>query len=221
MMDVDNNTNPIFDDFHKAYYYDSDNSMCVKWFGIPLAQKCPLDLWVYQEIIYEVKPTVVIETGTGFGGTTMFLAHMLDLLGQGMVISVDSAIVDRPMHHRISYVAGSSIAQDTIRIVKDLVMSKYRYRQDNITTLVLLDSDTSKDHVLEELRVYSQMVSRGSYIIVCNTNLNGHPVHQEHGPGPMEAVKEFLYNNDRFQVDTSREKYGLTFNPMGYIKKRY
>jgi len=85
--------------------------------------------------------------------------------------------------------------------------------------LVLLDSDHSKDHVLAELRAYSGFVTAGSYLIVEDTNIGGHPVSTDAGPGPMEAVDEFLAENRTFAIDESKEKFFLTFNPRGYLRR--
>jgi len=86
--------------------------------------------------------------------------------------------------------------------------------------MVILDSDHSKGHVLSELKIYSKFVTKGSYIIVEDTNINNHPVFPDFGPGPMEAVEEFLKENKDFSVDRSREKFYLTFNPKGFLQKR-
>ena len=85
--------------------------------------------------------------------------------------------------------------------------------------MVILDSDHGKDHVLNELRTYSPFVTKGSYLIVEDTNINGHPVLHDFGPGPMEAVEDFLKENQNFTVDKSKEKFYLTFNPKGYLRK--
>jgi len=85
--------------------------------------------------------------------------------------------------------------------------------------MVILDSNHDKDHVLNELRSYNRFVTKGSYLIVEDTDFNGHPVLPDYGPGPMEAVKAFLSENKDFEVDKSREKFFLTFNPRGYLKK--
>jgi cephalosporin hydroxylase len=85
--------------------------------------------------------------------------------------------------------------------------------------MTILDSDHHKEHVLRELEIYSKFVTKESYIIVEDTNINGHPVRSTFGPGPMEAIKEFLKMNEDFMIDRSREKFYLTFNPDGYLKK--
>jgi cephalosporin hydroxylase len=199
--------------FHELYYNSRETTWKdTRWRGVR-AQKCPLDLWVYQEILHEVQPDLVVETGTAEGGSALFLASMLDLLGRGAVVTIDVVHrPDYPRHPRITYVHGSStdpvIVADTARRVDP-----------GARVLVILDSDHSKDHVLNEMRAYAPLVSTGSYLIVEDTNINGHPVLPEFGPGPWEAVEEFLETSDQFEVDRSREKLLLTFNPMGYLKR--
>jgi cephalosporin hydroxylase len=85
--------------------------------------------------------------------------------------------------------------------------------------LAILDSDHTKKHVMDEIGVYAPMVTPGSYLIVEDTNMNGHPVAEEFGPGPMEAVEEFIKGTNDFEIDKSREKFYLTFNPSGYLKR--
>ena len=87
------------------------------------------------------------------------------------------------------------------------------------TVMVVLDSDHSKAHVLEELRLYSPLVTKNSYLAVEDSNQNGHPVSPFSGPGPMEAIQEFLGTTRSFVIDRSREKFYLSFNPSGYLKK--
>jgi cephalosporin hydroxylase len=94
-----------------------------------------------------------------------------------------------------------------------------RRASDAETVLVVLDSDHSYDHVLAELRAYAPLVTSGSYLVVEDTNINGHPVYEHFGPGPMEAVEDFLKENDAFAVDVTREKLLLTFNPRGWLRK--
>jgi cephalosporin hydroxylase len=178
------------------------------------AQKCVFDLWVYQEILHELRPAAIVECGTANGGSALFLASVCDLLGLGKVITVD--IVDkpgRPSHERITYVTGSSTDPEVVARVRGLVGN-------GAPVLVILDSDHERDHVLNELRLYAPLVSAGSYLIVEDSNVNGHPVVSDFGPGPAEAVEQFLVETEEFEVDRSREKFFLTFNPNGYLRKR-
>ena len=202
------------DDFHKLYYGNPKNTWNnTTWLGTK-ALKCPLDLWIYQEIIYETRPDIIIETGTAAGGSALFFASMFDLLGQGRVATIDiKNRWKRPQHPRITYLLGPSTSNDIVECVKSIT-------NDSDRVMVVLDSDHSRDHVLNELRLYSPMVSEGCYLIVEDTNINGHPVLTGYGSGPMEAMETFLAENDDFEIDREREKFLLTFNPRGYLRKK-
>jgi cephalosporin hydroxylase len=181
------------------------------WMGIPCL-KCPLDLWIYQEILVETRPDLIVETGTHVGGTTLFLAHVCDLLGHGQVVSVDiDAAPSRPNHPRIRYVTGSSADARLMASIFREVPAERR--------LAILDSDHSKSHVLAELQLLAEYINVGSYIVVEDTNINGHPVLPTFGEGPHEAVEAFLQTTDKFIIDESREKFLLTFQPGGYLKR--
>ena len=199
--------------FHNLYYYSSQKTwQNTFWFGLP-ALKCPLDIWIYQEIIVEVKPDVIIETGTYYGGSALFMALICDVLRQGEIVTIDiDDKPNKPQHPRIHYLKGSSTSQKIIEHVKGIIGDRKKI-------MVILDSDHSKDNVLSELHAYCPWVSSGSYLIVEDSNINGHPVRPEWGPGPMEAIDEFLAKNHNFIVDTSKEKFLLTQNPKGYLKK--
>jgi cephalosporin hydroxylase len=201
-------------EFHRLYYNSGPRTWSnTYWLGTA-AQKCPLDLWIYQELLHELRPAIIVETGTADGGSALFLASICDLLGHGSIVSVDvRAKAGRPEHDRITYLTGSSTAPEIRRQVEELV-------GDRAPVLVILDSDHARDHVLEELRIYAPLVTPGSYVIVEDTNVNGHPVSPEFGPGPMEAVGEFLREAHEFSVDRSQEKFFLTFNPGGYLRRR-
>lgn len=201
----------VKDQFHRLYY-ESSVWCNTLWLGIPTL-KCPLDLWIYQEIIFDTKPDCVIETGTAFGGSAYYIATICDLVDRGEVITVD--VEDRggrPVHNRITYMLGSSTSQEILNTIRERIKDKSRI-------LVILDSDHSEAHVRSELRIYSEFVTRGSYLIVEDTNVNGHPVGASIGPGPMEAVDAFLKDNHNFIVDIDKEKFFLTFNPRGYLKR--
>ncbi|MBW8058227.1 MAG: cephalosporin hydroxylase [candidate division NC10 bacterium] len=202
----------IVNQFTKLYFHSYIFDKVPRWLGVP-AIKCPLDLWIYQEIIFEVRPDVIIECGTADGGSAYFLASMCDLVNNGRVITIDiKGGRDRPEHKRIRWLVGSSISGETVDQVKKLIRDT-----DNI--MVILDSDHRKEHVLNELRIYSKLVTQGSYIIVEDTIVNGHPILPDFGPGPMEAVEEFLKGNSDFSIDKNRERFYLTFNPRGYLRR--
>ena len=160
------------------------------------------------------RPDLIVETGTYLGGSAFYLAGICDLLGHGKIVTVDiSAPPGRPRHRRITYLQGSSTDPG---IVDRVARSARRANR----VMVVLDSNHSRDHVLRELEVYGPLVTPGCYLVVEDTNVNGNPVLPDHGPGPMEAVEEFLATTDGFEVDRSRENRLLTFNPSGYLRRR-
>jgi cephalosporin hydroxylase len=203
----------VVDDFHRMYY-DSKVFRRTFWRGVE-TQKCPLDLWIYQEIIHELRPDVIVETGTFSGGSAYYMASLFDILGKGRVITVDlEPQPNLPVHPRITYISGlSSTAPEAVGKVKALIAP-------GEVIMVILDSDHSRDHVLDEMRIYADMVTPGQYMIVEDTNVNGHPALPEFGPGPMEALDTYLKENHAFEIDAGREKLFMTFNPRGYLIKR-
>ncbi len=201
--------------FHRLYYHAADDVppgtwRACSWLGIP-AQKCPLDLFVYQEILCQTRPEVIVETGTAAGGSALFLATLCDLLGQGEVLTVDIADRCQARHPRLTQIIGSSTDPAVIAQVQQRVAGR--------PAMVLLDSDHSQAHVLQELRAYSPLVPVGGYIVVEDTNIHGHPVGWQYPAGPTEAVREFLRDRDDFVVDRGREKQLLTLNPGGYLRR--
>lgn len=198
------------DEFHRLFYDCRNGEYSTIWFGYPIV-KTPMDLILYQEILTQCKPDLVIETGTMFGGSALFAASIFDLLGNGQVITIDVEKKDFPVHHRIRYLTGSSLDMDIFGEVESECSGK--------RVMVVLDSDHTKNHVLQEMEVYGPLVTSGQYMIVEDTNKNGHPVAVNFGPGPWEAVEEYLKTHKGFEQDRSRERYPFTFNPGGYLKK--
>lgn len=203
----------IVDQFHRLYYHaGSQTWMDTSYRGVPIL-KHPCDLWVYQEIINELRPEVVIETGTAYGGSAYFLADVCEATGSGSVISIDiEARPDRPAHRRLTYLTGSSVDPGILdRVAQQLPADR--------AVLVLLDSDHSSTHVSAELEAYAPLVTLGSYVVVEDTNVHGHPVLPCHPPGPMEAVERFLPHHPEFVVDEAREKFMVTFSPSGFLRR--
>ena len=200
--------------FHSLYYSSPERTWNnTRWMG-RRTMRCPLDLWVYQEILYKIQPDIVIETGTNEGGGAHYLASIMDVIGKGRVIGVDIEELDnRADHERITYIKGSSIDNDIVAKVSKMIEPDH-------VVLVILDSDHNMLHVLEEMKIYSEFVTRGSYMIVEDSNVNGHPIMPNWGPGPFEAIQDFLRKSDSFEVDKDCEKFYMSFNPGGYLKKR-
>jgi cephalosporin hydroxylase len=187
------------DDFHRLYY-NSRVWQNTRWLGVPTA-KFPADLWIYQEILWETQPELIIECGTYAGGTAYFIACLLDVIATGNIFTIDTCFVpNRPRHRRIRYFQGGSTEPRTVEEVRS-------WASQHGKVMVILDSDHSQTHVARELELYAPLVSAGCYLIVEDTNVNGHPVSPTHGPGPAEAIWEFLPTHPEFTVDRSREKF--------------
>lgn len=199
--------------FHELYYERRATTwQDTRWLGTPVL-KCPFDLFVYQELLSELRPDVVVETGTYMGGSALYLASIMDLLGTGRIITVDvTHRAPPPEHPRVTYLLGSSVADEIVTAVHDAIGPDER-------VLVILDSAHSAAHVLAELRAYAPLVDPGGYVIVEDTNVNGNPVLPGYGPGPQDAVAAFLAEGAGFEVDRSREKHLLSFNAGGFLRR--
>ena len=196
------------------------------WLGRPIIQ-FPQDIIAMQEIIWQVKPDLIIETGIAHGGSLIFYASMLELLGNnGQVLGIDIDIREHnqveiekhPMFKRITMIEGSSVDEKIAKQVHD-------FAKDKKQVLVLLDSMHTHDHVLKELQLYSPLVTKGSYLVVFDTAIEDMPddffPDRPWGKGnnPKTAVWEFLKTNDRFVVDKEIEnKLLITVAPDGYLK---
>jgi cephalosporin hydroxylase len=203
----------VSNDFHKLLYNRHDQTWDqTKWLGVPI-EKNPLDLMIFQEIIYEVKPDVIVEAGTADGGSALYMATILEMLQKGRIITIDiAASPKRPANPRIQYLIGSSTSTEIVDKVKSAISPTEK-------VMVVLDSDHRKEHVLKELLIYSKLVTKGSYLILEDTNNNGHPVRPDFGPGSMEALQEYQKDHSDLETDKSREKLFVTFNPNGYLRK--
>jgi cephalosporin hydroxylase len=174
-----------------------------------------------QEIIYKLQPEFIIETGTAYGGSSIFFASILNLIGKGHIITVDinnkldkdnwSLPVQRLFDKHITFIQGSSTDSKIVSNIFNTVGDS--------TCLIMLDSWHTKVHVLEELNIYSKLIKPNYYIIVEDTHVNGNPVPWKWGDGPMEAVEEFLKVHPNFQPDLYYERHGMTCNPTGFLKR--
>ena len=203
----------VIDRFHRWYHAKGETTYNnTRWMGA-LVQKSPFDLWVFQEILHEVKPDVLIEAGTFKGGSAFYFASLFDLMGNGRILTVDiEDFPGKPAHPRVEFLLGSSTAPEILERIR-------RSIRPGDKVMVTLDSDHHAPHVAQELKLYSPLVTPGSYLVVEDTHFNGHPILPNWGPGPMEAVREFLASHTEFEPDRGREKFGMTFNPGGYLKR--
>lgn len=204
----------LIDKFHKLVY-QFDLQSQVTWMGRSIV-KWPSDMIVAQEILWETRPELIVETGVFHGTSALFYAQLMDLMGiDGKVVSVDITYdpdFDYPKHPKVEFLLGkSSIDPEVVKLIQ---AEAHGHR-----TMVILDSNHACDHVLQEMRIYHRLVSQGCYMIVEDTNVNGYPAMPLHGPGPMEAIKAFQPSNHGFEVDKTREKFLVSFHPSGYLKR--
>jgi len=188
----------------------------VTWMGKRI-WKNPLDAWIYQEILYEVRPDVVVEIGSRYGGSTRYFADLLEIIGNGMVISIDPHREEYALDHpRVLALTGKS--EDAS------ILAEVAACCDGKTVFVIQDGGHDKDQVLLDLENYSRFVNQGSYFVVEDGIVD--LFHSEDGlgfaedhPGPLAAVEEFLRRHPEFVADESRERYILTYNPKGFLKR--
>ena len=195
------------------------------WMGRPIIQ-FPQDMVAMQEIIWDLRPDVIIETGIAHGGSLVFYASILQLIGHGEVLGIDidirqhnrEAIETHPMSHRISMIQGSSIDPAIVAQVKERVAGK--------KILVVLDSNHTHEHVLEELRAYAPLTSVGSYCVVMDTVVEDMPADAfpdrpwGKGDNPKTAVWAYLKENQDFEIDSAiHSKLLITVAPDGYLRR--
>ena len=226
----------ILNSMKKMYLYNFD------WLGRPIIQY-PEDMVSVQELIWEVKPTLIIETGVAHGGSLMLSASILALIdyceaaASGLpinpknsirkVIGVDidirkhnrEAIENHPLGILIDLVEGSSTSSEVVAKIENEV-SKHK------SIMVFLDSNHTHEHVLDELNIYSKFVSVGSYCVVFDTFVENMPQGYfenrpwDKGNSPMTAVNEFMTSNQQFEIDTLREnKLLITVAPSGHLRR--
>jgi cephalosporin hydroxylase len=196
------------------------------WMGRPIIQY-PQDMMAMQEILWEIQPDLVIETGIAHGGSLIFYASILELIGKGDVLGIDieirehnrRAIEEHPMYKRIKMIEGSSISDKVAAQVKKFTEGKEKI-------IVCLDSNHTREHVLNELELYSSLVTKDSYLIVFDTIIEDMPdgffPDRPWGKGnnPKTALGEFLKTHDEFVVDKDiNHKLLITVAPGGYLKR--
>ncbi|MBL0160106.1 MAG: class I SAM-dependent methyltransferase [Bryobacterales bacterium] len=199
--------------YHKWYHRNGATTYNnTRWLGTA-TQKSPLDAWVFQEIIFEAKPDVLVETGTYKGGSSFYYASVMDLQNRGRILTVDiENYAGKPQHPRVQFFLGSSTSPEILDRLRAAI-------EPGEKVMVTLDSDHHAEHVADELRLYHDLVTPGSYLVVEDTHFNGRPILPGFGPGPYEAVEAFLRTHPNFQRDRTREKFGMTFNPGGWLKR--
>ncbi len=196
------------------------------WMGRPIIQY-PQDMVAMQELIWEIKPDLIIETGIAHGGSLIFYASIMELLGKGEILGIDidirdhnkKAIEEHPMSKRISMIQGSSIDESIVKQVK-------KFAEGKNTVMVCLDSNHTHEHVLKELEAYADLTSKNSYCVVFDTIVEDLPAGfypdrpWDVGDNPKTAIFEFLETNDNFIInDEIDNKLLISVAPSGYLKR--
>ena len=205
---------------YHIWYYETRVWFSTNFLGVP-AQKSVSDLWNYQEILTEMKPSLVVEFGTLYGGSTLFFATILGLVSQrSKVLSVDidhGKVDERARRHRRVELMQ---CDTTLPAVATRIISLRRKYPGNI--FCILDSNHAKNHVLAELMLVRSVTRAGDYVVVEDGNINGHPVWRGWCEGPSEALEEYKARYpDDYSPDLAREqKFGFTFAPAGFLIRR-
>ncbi len=214
------NTLIVLDKYDYAYLWS--------WMGVPIIQM-PADVMATQEVVWNTKPDVIIETGVARGGSMIFMASLLKVIGKGKVVGVDidirahnrDSIEKHPLSPLITLIEGPSTTTETLAKVRAEIPA-------GASVMVVLDSDHGRDHVLDELRCYGPLVTQGQYIVVADTVLGRADMSQTPtkrskiwypGDEPYAAVNTYLKETDRFETDEAlNSKLVLSSSPGGYLK---
>jgi cephalosporin hydroxylase len=200
--------------FFEDFLVQSENFAKVTWLGQPIWQNV-LDLWTIQETICEVRPQLLIECGTNQGGSSLFYAHLLDLLGSGRVLTIDIEKMHELSHPRVRYLIGSSVDETVLRQVHEEVAAS------GGPVLVILDSDHSAGHVLKEMEAYGPLVTPGSFLHVQDGSIDVLEYFARLRPGPLVAIRQYLERHAEFEVDVERcTRFPITHHPEGWLRKK-
>ena len=200
--------------FFRDLIEKTENFSHVAWLGQPVWQNV-LDLWIMQETIAEVKPALLIETGTNRGGSALFFAHLFDLMGHGSAVTIDSEKLHDLNHPRVMFLVGSSISPSIVETVQALAAHAEG------PVMVTLDSDHRQDHVRKELDCYAPLVTPGSYCLVQDGIIDTLPILAGGRPGPLAALEDFLRTHPEFELDAERSrKFLISHHPKGWLRRR-
>jgi len=203
----------------EAFFTDlvrkTDNFDRITWLGVPIWQNI-LDLWTLQETIVEVRPELLIECGTNRGGSSLFFAHFMDLMGHGEMITIDIEKLHNLSHPRITYLLGSSTAPQIIAQVQA------RVSRTRGPVFVTLDSDHTQAHVAAELAAYAPLVTPGSYCLAQDGVIDTLPMMASARPGPLPVIDEFVATHPEFEIDNERcERFLISHHPRGWLRRKY
>ena len=215
----------VLPEFYLRWYQSIDWRNDVKYRGIPI-MKSPSDLFAYHMIIQECRPDVIVEIGTGKGGSALYFLDQLRLAGGICVVTIDDGSHGYPVldggtgllsQQGLVFVHGESTSQDVSNTVR-AILTPPQSDLPPAKVMVIIDGDHHEGVVSEELKLYAPLVTVGQYLVCEDTNASLVTDHYPDG-GPAEAVRRFLETTDEFWVDERHERIGLSFNPGGFLKR--
>ena len=190
------------------------NFASTTWLGVPIWQNV-LDLWTIQETISELRPALLVETGTARGGSALFYAQLMDLLGTGRLVTIDVERRHALDHPRIEFLHGSSTDEAIVARVREAAAAA------DGPVMVILDGDHSRDHVARELELYAPLVTPGSLLLSQDGVIDRLRAFRDSRPGPLPANADFLSRHPEFEHDRERnERFLLTHHPLGWLRRR-
>ena len=199
--------------FHTDIVRKTTNFADVRWLGQPVWQNV-LDLWTIQEAISDLRPALILETGTNRGGSAMFYATICDLLGSGRVVTVDVERLHEYQHPRVQFLIGSSVDPAVVHRMREAAQAA------DGPVMVILDSDHSEAHVAAELEAYAPLVTDGSLLLVQDGVIDVLPIFAMERPGPLGAIRRFLATHPEFQLDEALDRrFLVTHHPAGWLRK--
>jgi cephalosporin hydroxylase len=205
---------PVARLYHNDLIAKTNNFASTTWLGVPIWQNV-LDLWTIQETIAEIKPALLIETGTNRGGSALFYAHLMDLLGTGRVLTIDIERLHELDHPRVEFLHGSSTDPAIVEKVRAAA------EQADGPVMVILDGNHDRDHVAEELELYAPLVTPGSLLLSQDGVIDRLAIFADSRPGPLPANRDFLERHAEFEHDVERnDRFLLTHHPVGWLRRR-
>lgn len=199
--------------FHQDLAVKTGNFANTTWLGQPIWQNI-LDLWIIQEAISEIRPALLIETGTNRAGSALFYAHLMDLMGEGRVVTVDILKQHEVEHPRVEFLIGSSTDDDIVERVREAAAEA------DGPVMVILDGLHDRDHVAKELELYGPLVTPGSLLLSQDGIIDELGMFADSRPGPLPANRDFLERHPEFEYDAERnEKFLITHHPLGWMRK--
>jgi cephalosporin hydroxylase len=200
--------------FHQDLIVKTGNFAHTTWVGQPIWQNV-LDLWTIQETISEIRPALLIETGTNRGGSALFYAHLMDLLGTGRIVTIDIVKLHELEHPRVDFLIGSSTDAAIVEQVREAAAAA------DGPVMVILDGLHDCDHVAQELELYAPLVTPGSFLLSQDGIIDELGMFADSRPGPLPANRDFLARHPEFEYDAERnERFLLSHHPLGWLRRR-